>query len=59
VYRVVPIHVTWPTLYAMSLVSADVGIAAGRWLADSSDVQQLQGRAAASIVRAAERLQSP
>jgi len=43
----------------MSLVSADVGIAAGRWLADSSDVQQLQGRAAASIVRAAERLQSP
>jgi hypothetical protein len=46
----------------MFLVSAAVGIAAGWlagwWLSESSDAEEVQERAAAAIVRAAELLQS-
>ena len=59
VYRVVSKHVTWPRLFTMSLVSAGVGIATGWWLSESSDAEEMQERAATSVFRAADLLQSP
>jgi hypothetical protein len=58
VYRVVTKHVPWPSQYSISLVSTGVIIATDWWLAESSDGQQLQERAAVSICRAAVLLQS-